>query len=117
MAAYDRETLLSAQAVTVRLHRELGPLADFEFKAAFDAAWSGTCDESLHRQARRTARDAGHIRDSGQRRRNPVTHRYQVVWEYCELPPLEIPRCPTCGMLLRRQRKAVEVTEDADTEG
>lgn len=106
MAAYDKETLQGAAALVVSLHQQYGPLADFELAVLFERHYDKPCCVNLYRQARSAARDQGQIRDSGVRKKNPTTNRLQVVWEHCDIPPLEIPTCPTCGALLRRQRRS-----------
>lgn len=103
MAAFDPARLTAASDIAARLHRDRGPMADFEYKPAFHEAWPGRCDDSLYRQARRAARDRGQIRDSGERRVNPATNRRQVVWEFYTGEPLHIAQCPTCGHVLRRE--------------
>jgi len=104
MAAYDRARLRSAIDVVVTLHREqLGGLADYELRAAFEARWQQPCCDHLYQQARSSARDKGLIRDSGERRVNPTTNRRQVVWEACAEAPPMIDRCSACGHVLRRR--------------
>jgi hypothetical protein len=106
MAAYDRARMRSAMAVVVRLHRRLGPLADFQLKEAFAAAWAGKCCDHLYQQARSAARDAGLICDTGERLVNPTTNRRQVVWAAADGAPITVPRCPTCGAVRRRRHEA-----------
>jgi hypothetical protein len=101
MAAYDRDTLRAASDLVVMLHREHGPLADYELQALFRAAYTRPCCDHLYRQARSTARDRGQIRDSGERRVNPVTHREQIVWAYCDAEPVPVERCESCGRVCR----------------
>jgi hypothetical protein len=104
MAAFDRDTMRSAMAVVVDLHRTRGPMADYELKTAFEVAWAGPCCDHLYQQARSSARDAGQIRDTGETRVNPATNRRQVVWAYDPVgTPLVIERCHACGHLLRRR--------------
>ena len=101
MAAFGKERMEAASRLVVRIFRELGPMADFQFRPEFEAAWAQRCDDSLHRQARRTARDRGHIRDSGVRIVHPATNRRQIVWEWCQDAPPVVTCCPTCGSLIR----------------
>ena len=112
MAAYDRDTLRAAAALVVTLHREHGPLADFELKGLFAESYDRPCCDHLYQQARSTARDRGLIRDSGERRVNPTTNRKQVVWEACDTVPPAIDRCASCGRLMRRH--AVVVSPDGE---
>ncbi len=106
MAAFDREQLRSAVGVIVDLHRRLGPLADFQQGPAFLQAWQRKCCDHLYRQARSVARDAGLLRDSGERLVNPTTNRRQVVWVAVEGDAIDVPRCPTCGAVRRRREVA-----------
>jgi hypothetical protein len=103
MAAFDRETMRSAMATVVRIHQQQGPIADYELRGLFAAAWAFPCCDHLYQQARSAARDQGLIRDSGQRRVNPATNRKQVVWEACDEAAPIIERCQSCGHLLRRK--------------
>jgi hypothetical protein len=104
MAAYDVDQMRSAMALVVRLHRRHGPMAEFELLPRFRDAWPGHADESLHRQARNQARNAGLISNSGMQRLNPITHRKQVVWEARAGRPPALTRCPTCGRVRRDDR-------------
>lgn len=106
MAAYDEDRMRSAMDCVVRLHRERGPMAGFELKAAFAAAWGRPCDDSLHRQARNQARRNGWIRNTGRRRTCPSSGQEQIVWEACHEAPPAIQRCETCGAVLRPKKTA-----------
>lgn len=106
-ASYDRDKLAGASRLAERLHRDHGPLADYEYRPLFLDAYEGKCCAHLYRQARSTARDAGRIRDSGTKKVNPETGRQQVVWEYCDGTAPEIKKCPTCGHVLRREEEIV----------
>ena len=103
MASLDEERMRNVAAVAEWLHRTRGPLADFEFRAAFTEVVPYG-DQSLYRRARCIARDAGRIRDSGMRKENPTTGRKQILWEACDLAPVHVDKCPTCGHVLSRRK-------------
>jgi len=103
MAAFSRRRMNNAMDVMVELLQIWGPMADFEQRPRFKAAWQAPCCEHLYRQARSSARDKGRIVKTDELRVNPATKREQVVWAYQEVPPPEIVRCETCGHILRRQ--------------
>jgi hypothetical protein len=101
MEQYDEARMQSAAGVVLWLHREFGPLAEFELLELFRDRWDGPCDESLHRQARNQLRNEGLIRDSGRRKKNPKTNRMQVMWEACDQAKPTLQKCPTCGHVTR----------------
>lgn len=106
LAAFDRATMARAAHLVVEIHRQHGPLADFELEPLFAVGYRQPCCAHLYRQARSAARDRGLIRDSRRHKRNPITNREQILWEACAeaLPVLH--RCEACGHLLRRREGA-----------
>jgi hypothetical protein len=103
MAAYDVDRMENAMDCVVAIHRERGPLADFELAIAFAETWTEPCCLHLYRQARSAARDKGLIYDTGARRINPTTNRRQVVWAFQVGSAPVIERCASCGHVLRRR--------------
>lgn len=100
MAAYPQAKLDSGVATCVAIHKEHGPIADFEYFELWQGVWKTPCAVNLYRQSRNAACKKGLIRDSGQRRINPMSGRDQVVWEACEIAPPVVLRCESCGGVL-----------------
>jgi hypothetical protein len=99
MREFDRETMKNAMNRVVALLKNQGPMADFELREAFGV------EGHAYRQARSMARDQGKIIDTADRRMNPKTKRWQIVWAYCEGEPPTIRKCPECGHVLGREDK------------
>lgn len=102
MASLDKEKMKGASELAHHLHSTLGPMADYELEQLWPIYWKKPCCDHLHQQARSVARDAGLIRDSGLRKKNPKSNRRQIIWEACDIGPIEIRCCPTCGSVKRR---------------
>lgn len=103
MAAFDPDRMGDAAKFAERLHLTYGPMADFQYKKAWDRDYPHECSPHLYRQARSVARDSGRIRETTERRTNPESLRDQIVWEACDVVPPIIKRCPMCGHVLRRE--------------
>jgi hypothetical protein len=103
MARLDRKKMGDAVTQVIALYKQHARLADYELRPLFEAVWGIDCCDHLYQQARSVARDAGHVRDSGEKAVNPATNRRQVIWEYVADPiPMHIENCPTCGHVTRR---------------
>ena len=110
MQAYDKERMRRAAEHVIHLYTTHGPMADYELQARFEETFPRFHSRHLYQQARSIARDRGRIRDTGTRVVNPTSKRKQIVWEACNQPPPEIPRCPTCGKVIRSKKKAEQTS-------
>ena len=102
MAAFDKGTMSKAATLVAELYQAHGPMADYQLRDLFEEAYPHPHCRHLYQQARSTARDRGQLRDSGEKRRNPASKRWQVVWEAYDGPPPVLQRCTCCGQLMRR---------------
>jgi len=103
MQLYSEDRMQSAVDFAIAIHRDHGPLADFEYRELFEDRFTELHSRHLYQQARSSARDKGRIRPTSERRINPVSGRKQVVWEVCEQAPPRLTKCLTCGHVTRAE--------------